>query len=85
MVPLSLSLSGIEVFFGYEKQPPLFEHLDFGINMESRSMGNCISTSQHSTLCLLYSFIVAVVGPNGIGKSTFLNLLIGKLEPVGLN
>ena len=48
-------------------------------------MGDCISTSQHSTLCLLYSFIVAVVGPNGIGKSTFLNLLIGKLEPVGLN
>jgi len=54
-------LGAYDVTFGYERQPTLFEHLDFGINMESR---------------------IAVVGPNGIGKSTFLNLLIGRIEPV---
>ena len=26
---------------------------------------------------------MAIVGPNGVGKSTFLNLLLGKVEPVG--
>lgn len=25
---------------------------------------------------------IAIVGPNGVGKSTFLKLLIGELEPV---
>jgi ATP-binding cassette subfamily F protein 1 len=40
--------------------PPLFEHLEFGINMESR---------------------VVIVGPNGVGKSTLLNILLGKLTP----
>lgn len=27
---------------------------------------------------------VAIVGPNGVGKSTLLKLLVGKLEPVRL-
>ena len=32
---------------------------------------------------MLFSLTVAVVGNNGVGKSTFLKLLIGELEPVG--
>ena len=31
---------------------------------------------------ILSSLIVAIVGNNGVGKSTFLKLLIGELEPV---
>ncbi|XP_065830149.1 ATP-binding cassette sub-family F member 1-like [Oscarella lobularis] len=50
-----------DVTFGYPGNDPLFEKLNFGIDMTSR---------------------IAVVGPNGVGKSTFLNLLSGKLEPV---
>ena len=34
------------------------------------------------TLLPFTSFAVAVVGNNGVGKSTFLKLLIGVLEPV---
>jgi len=28
--------------------------------------------------------VVAIVGPNGVGKSTLLKLLIGELEPVNV-
>ena len=31
---------------------------------------------------IIVSFSVAIVGPNGVGKSTFLKLLLGELEPV---
>ena len=37
-----------------------------------------------SMLSVLRYDSVAVVGPNGIGKSTFLNLLLGKVDPVSL-
>ena len=35
-------------------------------------------------LAVLLVPVVAIVGPNGVGKSTFLNLLLGKLEPVSI-
>lgn len=42
-----------DVTFGYERQPTLFEHLDFGINMESRSRDNCRSPfDNHLTLSM---------------------------------
>ena len=47
------------VTFQYGNQPPVFESLDFGIDMTSR---------------------VAIVGPNGVGKSTLLKLLCGDIQ-----
>lgn len=51
-----------DMSFSYSGNPEdnLYEHLDIGIDMDSR---------------------VAIVGPNGIGKSTLLNLFQGKLTP----
>lgn len=83
-------LSGVT--FGYEGQKPLFKNLDFGIDMDSRSKfvpmaqgcgagatGRVLGTSLNT--CLL---AVCIVGPNGVGKSTLLLLLTGKLTPVRL-
>ncbi|KAM6958808.1 ATP-binding cassette sub-family F member 1 [Aplochiton taeniatus] len=61
--PLSPPILGLHsVDFWYEAQShkPLFQNVDFGIDMESR---------------------VCIVGPNGVGKSTLLLLLTGRLEP----
>jgi len=49
------------VSFGYARDKPLYEGLDFGIDLESR---------------------VALVGPNGVGKSTLLKLMCGELDPL---
>lgn len=46
--------------FAYTGQKPLFNGVDFGIDLSSR---------------------IAIVGPNGVGKSTFLKLLVGDLSP----
>jgi len=53
-------LGAHEVTFAYENREPLFEKLNFGIDMHSR---------------------IAIVGPNGVGKSTFLKLLMSIVEP----
>jgi ATP-binding cassette, subfamily F, member 2 len=57
-------LSFDDVTFGYsgKKEDNLYENLDLGIDMDSRT---------------------ALVGPNGVGKSTLLRLMTGKLSPSG--
>ena len=57
-------LSFDDVTFGYsgKKADNLYENLDLGIDMDSRT---------------------ALVGPNGVGKSTLLRLMTGKLSPTG--
>lgn len=51
-----------DVTFSYSGRPDdtLYEHLDFGVDMDSRT---------------------ALVGPNGVGKSTLLRLMTGKVSP----
>lgn len=70
--------------FGYDGQPRLFERLDFGISMESRGTESWHWNGSVTNLDLTLLYTVAIVGPNGIGKSSFLNLLIGRLDPVRL-
>ena len=55
-------LSFDDVTFSYSGNPEdnLYENLDFGVDMDSRT---------------------ALVGPNGVGKSTLLRLMTGKLSP----
>ncbi|RPA79289.1 hypothetical protein BJ508DRAFT_211226 [Ascobolus immersus RN42] len=51
-----------DVSFAYDGKPEnyLYEHLDLGVDMDSR---------------------IALVGPNGVGKSTLLRIMTGKLSP----
>jgi len=57
-------LSFDDVTFSYtgNAKDNLYQHLDLGIDMDSR---------------------VALVGPNGVGKSTLLRIMTGKLSPTG--
>jgi len=57
--PPVLSLDDVTFSYSGNKEDNLYENLDFGVDMDSRT---------------------ALVGPNGVGKSTLLNIFTGKLD-----
>lgn len=58
--PPVLSLDNVTFSYSGKAADNLYEHLDFGVDMDSRT---------------------ALVGPNGVGKSTLLRIFTGKLSP----
>ncbi|GAD91886.1 ATP-binding cassette sub-family F member 2 [Paecilomyces variotii No. 5] len=60
--PPVLSFDDVTFSYSGKMEDTLYEHLDFGVDMDSRT---------------------ALVGPNGVGKSTLLRLMTGKLSPIG--
>jgi len=58
--PPVLSLDDVTFSYSGDSKDNLYENLDFGVDMDSRT---------------------ALVGPNGVGKSTLLNIFTGKLSP----
>lgn len=60
--PPVLSFDDVSFSYSGNWADTLYEHLDFGVDMDSRT---------------------ALVGPNGVGKSTLLRLMTGKLSPIG--
>ncbi|GBE80182.1 P-loop containing nucleoside triphosphate hydrolase protein [Sparassis latifolia] len=58
--PPILAFNDVAFSYSGKKEDYLYQHLSFGIDMESR---------------------VAIVGQNGTGKSTLLNLITGVLQP----
>lgn len=58
--PPVLSLDDVTFSYSGNKKDNLYENLDFGVDMDSRT---------------------ALVGPNGVGKSTLLRIFTGKLQP----
>ncbi|KAJ6053517.1 uncharacterized protein N7446_009529 [Penicillium canescens] len=60
--PPVLSFDDVSFSYSGNWEDTLYEHLDFGVDMDSRT---------------------ALVGPNGVGKSTLLRLMTGKLSPIG--
>ncbi|KAF2768434.1 ABC transporter domain-containing protein [Teratosphaeria nubilosa] len=58
--PPVLSLDNVTFSYSGKKEDNLYENLDFGVDMDSRT---------------------ALVGPNGVGKSTLLRIFTGKLSP----
>lgn len=60
--PPVLSFDDVTFSYSGNAKDNLYEHLDLGVDMDSR---------------------VALVGPNGVGKSTLLKLMTGALSPTG--
>ncbi|KAF2457219.1 ribosome biogenesis ABC transporter Arb1 [Lineolata rhizophorae] len=60
--PPVLSLDDVTFSYSGKSEDNLYEHLDFGVDMDSRT---------------------ALVGPNGVGKSTLLRIFMGHLSPTG--
>lgn len=60
--PPVLSFDDVTFSYSGNAADNLYEHLDLGVDMDSR---------------------VALVGPNGVGKSTLLRIMTGKLTPTG--
>ena len=60
--PPVLSLDDVTFSYSGNAKDNLYENLDFGVDMDSRT---------------------ALVGPNGVGKSTLLRIFTGKLSPTG--
>ena len=60
--PPVLSLDNVTFSYSGNKKDNLYENLDFGVDMDSRT---------------------ALVGPNGVGKSTLLRIFTGKISPTG--
>ncbi|RMZ79898.1 hypothetical protein DV738_g2967, partial [Chaetothyriales sp. CBS 135597] len=60
--PPVLSFDDVTFSYSGKKEDNLYEHLDLGVDMDSRT---------------------ALVGPNGVGKSTLLRLMTGKVSPTG--
>ena len=60
--PPVLSLDDVTFSYSGKAEDNLYEHLDFGVDMDSRT---------------------ALVGPNGVGKSTLLRIFTGQLSPTG--
>lgn len=68
--------------FAYPGQAPLFKKVEFGIDMESRvAIVGKVHQFCYTKDSNFYWTWSNYIGPNGVGKSTFLKLLLGDLEP----